>query len=178
MRSYFLTTERLGFSIWHGDDIHRAARLWGDPSVTRYLVTGGQMTQVQVRERLMWEIECFRVNGIQYWPLFLREGDVFAGCCGLRPFEGDPQHVEMGVHLLPEMWGKGIATEACRAVIGYAFEYLQTECILAGHHPQNQVTPRLLKGLGFRSLGEKFYPPTGLMHPAYLLQKNDVQRQA
>jgi RimJ/RimL family protein N-acetyltransferase len=170
MKSYFLTTERLGFSIWHEDDIRDAARLWGDPAVTRYLVTEGRMTPDQVQERLLKEIECFRVNGIQYWPVFLRDGDEFVGCCGLRPVDGNLKHMEMGVHLVKEQWRTGIATEACRAVIQYAFEHLQAECIFAGHHPENRVTPRLLERLGFRFLKEKHYPPTGLMHPSYILQ--------
>jgi [ribosomal protein S5]-alanine N-acetyltransferase len=173
MKSYFLTTDRLGFSIWHEDDIEEAARLWGDPSVTRFLVTGGRMTPDQVRERLLREMECFRINGIQYWPVFLRDGDEFVGCCGLRPIDGDRHHMEMGVHLLREQWGKGIASEACGAVIAYAFENLEAECIFAGHHPENKVTPLLLARLGFRSVGAKHYPPTGLMHPSYLLQKSD-----
>jgi RimJ/RimL family protein N-acetyltransferase len=170
MKSYFLTTERLGFSIWHAEDIRDAARLWGDPAVTRYLVAEGRMTPDQVQERLWKEIECFRVNGIQYWPVFLRAGDEFVGCCGLRPVDGNQKHMEMGVHLVKEQWRKGIATEACGAVIQYAFEHLQAECIFAGHHPENRVTPRLLERLGFRFLEEKYYPPTGLMHPSYILQ--------
>jgi ribosomal-protein-alanine N-acetyltransferase len=171
MRTYFLTTERMGFSIWNGEDAQEAAILWGDPEVTRYLVNGGKMTPDQVIERLGKEIECFNSQGIQYWPIFLKDTGQFVGCCGLRPLEGDVQHMEMGVHLLKEHWGNGIATEACTAVIGYAFDRLHAEWILAGHNPQNRASARLLVNLGFRFIEDKYYPPTGLMHPSYRLQK-------
>ena len=126
----------------------------------------------QVQERLESEIEGFRVHGIQYWPIFLRENDRFVGCCGLRPLDGDPHRLEMGVHLLREHWGKGLATEACTAVIEYAFDSLYMESIFAGHHPQNLVSARLLAHLGFRFEGNRYYPPTGLMHPSYCLPRS------
>jgi [ribosomal protein S5]-alanine N-acetyltransferase len=173
MRTYFLTTERLGFSTWDINDLPEALTLWGDPEVTRFLVVGGMMSTAEVRERLCQEIANFRKYKFQYYPVFVRPHDKFVGCCGLRPIDGDLRHLEMGVHLIREKWGEGIATEACAAVIGYAFDRLQADRLFAGHHPQNPASPRLLVHLGFRFMEDKYYPPTGLMHPSYILRKSD-----
>ena len=171
MRTYFLTTERLGFSLWSEKDAERSAVLWGDPEVTRFIVVDGTMDPDQVRARLKNEIGSFQACGLQYWPVFLRDTGEFIGCCGLRPHGGDRQVLELGVHLIRGQWGKGIATEACREVIRHAFDDLNAEWLVAGHNPQNKASARLLARLGFRYVGDEYYPPTGLMHPSYRLDK-------
>lgn len=40
-RGYFLTTERLGFSWWTGEDLELANGLWEDPQVCRYICVAG-----------------------------------------------------------------------------------------------------------------------------------------
>ncbi|MGD0816947.1 MAG: GNAT family N-acetyltransferase [Methanomassiliicoccales archaeon] len=175
MRSYFLTTERLGFSIWNAEDLPNAMKLWGDPEVTRYLVAGGRMSPDGVRERLCQEIDNLRKHNVQYYPIFLRSNGEFVGCCGLRLHGDDPLALEMGVHLIKEQWGKGIATEACTAVIGYAFDKLHVEWLFAGHNPHNLVSARLLARLGFCFMQDEYYPQTGLMHPSYRLERSRGQ---
>jgi len=60
--------------------------------------------------------------------------------------------------------------EAARGVIRHAFGALGCRALFAGHHPQNTESMRLLEKLGFRHTHDELYPPTGLMHPSYLLQ--------
>ena len=43
-REYFLTTERLGFSWWTGEDLELANGLWEDPQVCRYICAAGQFS--------------------------------------------------------------------------------------------------------------------------------------
>jgi ribosomal-protein-alanine N-acetyltransferase len=166
-RSYFLTTDRLGFSQWNESDSSLAVTLWGDPKVSLFI--GGPFTADEIRARLRREIEMMVAYGVQYWPVFLLEENKFAGCAGLRPY-GDTERVfEMGVHLLPGCWGQGFGREAARAVIRLGFERLGAKGLFAGHHPANLASRRLLEGLGFRFTHEEFYAPTGLYHPSYLL---------
>jgi ribosomal-protein-alanine N-acetyltransferase len=166
-RSYFLTTDRLGFSQWNESDSSLAMMLWGDPKVSLFI--GGPFTEDEVRARLRREIELMAAHQIQYWPVFSLLEKKFAGCAGLRP-HGDTESVlEMGVHLLPGCWGQGFGREAARAVIEFGFERLGAKSLFAGHHPSNVASRRLLEGLGFRFTHEEFYEPTGLYHPSYLL---------
>ena len=171
MREYFLTSERLSFSVWREDDLAYAQTLWGDPEVTKYLISGGRMSPEDVRRRLEQEIGTFRAHGIQYWPVFLKGTGEFVGCCGLRPHGDDPQVLEIGVHLVRAHWGKGIATEACGAVINHAFEELDVSCLFAGHNPNNSASARMIRKLGFTYVADEYYPSTGLMHPSYKMVK-------
>jgi len=170
--SYFLTTERLGFRRWTARDESLAIDLWSDPQVTALI--GGPWTREVALERLAREIEQQNQYGMQYWPVFLRADGRHAGCAGLRPYKSSEAIFEMGVHLFPEFWGQGIAREASEAIIPYAFGRLNAEAIFAGHHPQNAASGRLLMKLGFTYQGDKLYIPTGLMHPTYLLRREET----
>jgi RimJ/RimL family protein N-acetyltransferase len=88
---------------------------------------------------------------------------------GLRPRE--PAILELGFHLRPEHRGQGLAHEAAVATIAYAFARADVAALFAGHHPDNAASQRLLARLGFRFRGEVFFPPTGLMHRGYLLER-------
>jgi len=174
---YFLTTARLGFRCWSEDDLPLAAELWGDSGVMALM--GGPLDVGRVRGRLEEEIAHVRDFNFQYWPFFLLRGNRFAGCAGLRPRghqtrpEPTDRAFQMGYHLLPAFWGQGIATEAAQAVIDHSFASLGAETLFAAHHPQNERSRRVLLKLGFTAAGTEFYPPTGLMHPSYLLTRNE-----
>ena len=152
-----------------------ATMLWGDPEVTKFLVSTGIMTPKEVRERLDQEMTNYRFHRIQYWPIFMKSSGEFVGCCGLRPHGEDSYVLEMGVHLVKDQWQKGIATEAFKTIIRYAFDQLHVISLFAGHNPRNLVSARLIKGLGFIYVNDEFYPSTGLMHPSYILEMKDGQ---
>lgn len=163
-RNVWRQTRRLAFSVWRQEDIELAESLWGDPKVTRYICASGRFTAQEVRERLTLEIGNQNGRHIQYWPVFEAESGSLIGCCGLRLAEDG---YELGFHLRPAFWGKGYGEEAARSVMEYAFTELETKRLLAGHHPENEASRRLLKKLGFRYVKEEMYPPTGRLHPLY-----------
>ena len=169
-RTYFLKTNRIGFSKWCEADLPLAQALWGDPAVTRYICSSGSISQSDIENRLQRELENGKLFGIQYWPIFELSSGELIGCCGLRP-RSEKQY-EIGFHLRPQFWGRGIAVEAAKAVITYAFDVLRAESLFAGHNPHNVNSAKVLKKLGFSYIGEEFYAPTGLNHPSYVLKKN------
>jgi len=171
MTQYFLRTERLGFRAWTAEDAELAMGLWGDAEVTKLI--GGPFSRAQVMERLEREIANGKAHGIQYWAVFLLAGGEHIGCCGFRPYKPELKIHEHGFQFLPAHWGHGYATEAARAAIGYAFKDLGAAGLFAGHHPSNDASRALLGKLGFRCTGEGFYPPTGLIHPVYMLRAEE-----
>jgi RimJ/RimL family protein N-acetyltransferase len=169
VRTYFLKTDRIGFSGWTETDLPLAQSLWGDPQVTKYICASGSFSKSDIENRLGRELDNQEQFGIQYWPVFELASGALIGCCGLRPY-GQKQY-ELGFHLRPRFWGQGLATEAAGAVIKYAFDTLQADSLFAGHNPHNVNSAKVLKKLGFSYVGDAFYAPTGLNHPSYLLKK-------
>jgi RimJ/RimL family protein N-acetyltransferase len=157
-------TARLLFRAWTADDFPLAYALWGSADVTRYI--GGPFSAEYVRARLQREMDTEAQGGVQYWPIFLRDGGEHAGVCGLRPRN---DIYALGFHLHPHFWGQGLAREAADAVIAYA-DAIGARELFAGHHPQNASSRKLLQRLGFAYTGDELYEPTGLMHPSYSLR--------
>jgi ribosomal-protein-alanine N-acetyltransferase len=170
---YFLRSRRLGFRQWHRSDFELAFGLWGDPQVTKLIDSRGQLSENQVRERLTREIATAESCGVQYWPIFLLSNGRHVGCCGLRPYDLPQRIYEIGFHIRPEYWRRGLASEAARAVMKYAFESLAAADLFAGHHPENAASRCLLEKLGFRYTHAEYYAPTGLDHPSYLMTAED-----
>lgn len=170
-RPMFLETERLVFSTWNEEDRALASALWGDHEVSKWISSKGFLSEDEVEARLTQELKRQEDVGVQYWPLFEKDSEVFVGCCGLRPYSPEEEIYELGFHLTRDHWGKGYAMEAARAVIDYAFGELKTKALFAGHHPDNEVSRHMLSKLGFEYVRDERYKPTGLMRPSYLLKK-------
>jgi RimJ/RimL family protein N-acetyltransferase len=163
-------SERIIFRCWDINDIEYAKKLWGDTEVTRYI--GGPFDLKRIENRLKLEVENQQKYGIQYWPIFSKNTNDFIGCCGLRPYKNGIETREIGFHLCKKYWGNGYASEAAKRVLKYAFEVLGTNRVFAGHNPNNANSKRTLEKLGFRYIGDEYYPPTGLNHPSYELFRN------
>ena len=171
---FVLMSARLGFRRWRPDDRELAAALWGDPEVTRFI--GGPASPAAAGARLAAEIATEATVGFQYWPLFQLSDGAHVGCCGLRPY-----HLrihELGVHIRPAFWRRGLAVEACRAVIDHAFGPIGAVALFAGHNPDNHASRALLEKLGFRYSHDELYPPTGLLHPSYVLSSPSPRRES
>ena len=166
---YFLSSRRLGFRIWKHSDFQLAKKLWGNYEVSKFIDSRGKLSDAQILEKLEKEIETEKNFGIQYWPIFLLNNNELVGCCGLRPYNVNKKINEIGVHILPDHWQKGLATEAMHTVMEYAFNKLKVTALFAGHNPMNNSSRNLLFKLGFGYTHDEFYPPTGLNHPSYLL---------
>ncbi len=167
---YFLATSRLGFRSWRVEDLDPAMSLWGDPRVTALIDARGRLMLEQVQAILQREIDNEARVGVQYWPFFLLDSGELVGCCGLKPHHIEPDLYEFGFHIRFDCWGRGYATEAGRAVLEHARDTLGLPRLVAGHHPENHASKRVLEKLGFTYLRDEYFAGTGLIHPLYVLE--------
>jgi ribosomal-protein-alanine N-acetyltransferase len=73
------------------------------------------------------------------------------GSCGLQPLEiGGRDEVEVGWWLARGCWGKGLATEAARSVLRYAFERAGLARVIAIAMPENLASRRIMEKIGMR----------------------------
>lgn len=79
------------------------------------------------------------------------------GLCGLERGFGtetdDPRVGFLGFRVLPEFWGRGIATEAAQLMIEFGFDQLAMHRIHAGCAASNLTSERVLLKLGFSHEG-------------------------
>lgn len=166
---YFLKSERLGFRWWSPDDLPLARELWGDLEVTKFF--GGPFSGEEIVRRLQVELDRAAAHNFQYWPMHLLDGGEFVGCCGLRPYKLDERIPELGFHLLPKFWGRGLGPEAATCAIRYAFETIGVRALSAGHHPDNTNSKKVLNRLGFQYTHDEFFPALDLDIPYYILRR-------
>ncbi|MBN1579915.1 MAG: GNAT family N-acetyltransferase [Anaerolineae bacterium] len=107
-----------------------------------------------------WPTEAEKVKGMAEW--FANGDDYLAVCLkttnkliGLiainrRQEQDKPVH-NLGYVFHPGYYGKGYATEGCRAAMGYLFEQLAADGILTGTHPDNEPSVRLIERLGLKA---------------------------
>jgi RimJ/RimL family protein N-acetyltransferase len=171
-KSYFLKSARIGFRCWSQDDLPLARELWSDIEVTRFL--GGPFFQrTGSSKNCSARSTGMKAHEFQYSPIHLLSSHEHLGCCGLRPYRPQDQLHELGFHLRPRYWGQGLASEAARKVIGYAFDTIGAKGLSAGHHPENTTSKKLLEKLGFRYSHDEFYAPLQMHLPYYLLTRTE-----
>ncbi|WP_454278074.1 GNAT family N-acetyltransferase [Sphingomonas sp. Marseille-Q8236] len=82
------------------------------------------------------------------WAITRHGTDYLFGIIGLTPGrQGD--RAELGYWLDPDHWGKGIMSEAGRAVLSYGFDMLNLPLITSGYFQDNPASGRVLAKLGF-----------------------------
>jgi ribosomal-protein-serine acetyltransferase len=133
--------------------VHNATVLWSvlqQPDLRRYqdLPTVGSSTFVQMVGRRPKALRP-GASGRFEWLLYAEGFKRAAGWVSLRIAERDLQNAEIGYSILREFRGRGIATEAVRALIDEAFEAAELESVRAYCVPQNAASRRVLERSGF-----------------------------
>jgi RimJ/RimL family protein N-acetyltransferase len=98
------------------------------------------------------------------WAVVERATGIPAGTVLLKPLPDGAGEIEIGWHLHPDSWGRGLATEAASALLARGFE-LGLDEIWAVADPDNQRSVRVCEKLGMRLLGttHRWYPELSLM---------------
>ena len=69
----------------------------------------------------------------------MRDDEVLVGAVGLR-LKREHDRAELGYWIGVPYWGRGYATEAAAAVVGYAFETLGLHRVFASHYTKNAAS--------------------------------------
>ncbi len=149
-----LTTGRLElvpFAEEHLDVLHA---LWIDADVRRYLWDDRIISRQEATDVIKASRASFEQDGFGFWLLISRDGGKTAGFAGLRRF-GDDGEIEILYGLAPGVWGRGLATEASRRVLRFAFKDLKLSEVFAGADPPNTRSFRVMKRLGFEFRGRR-----------------------
>jgi RimJ/RimL family protein N-acetyltransferase len=86
-------------------------------------------------------MQMYRDSGYGFWVMMYAADMRFAGLCGLLEQDVDEiRELEVGYHLLPAYRGRGLATEAARAVMDYAFITLRKSRLISIILPDNHAS--------------------------------------
>ena len=151
--NYLIETERLRFRESSEADGEAMYELNSDPEVVQY--TGdGPFESVQAARDFFTEYKnVYRKWNRGRWILELKDSGEVIGWCGLK-FHEDSGLTDVGYRLFKRHWGKGYATESCKAAIEYGFRELNLEKIIAHARKENTASLRVLEKCGLKITGE------------------------
>jgi len=87
------------------------------------------------------------------WALEDRESRNFVGTIGFNSISQVAHKGHLGYELAPAAWGRGLATEAVRAVVRFGHEQVELNRIEAAVMLENHASVRVLEKAGFREEG-------------------------
>lgn len=144
-----LETDRLLLREFVMDDAEAFFRMISDPDVTRYTGDGGKTLEEAkkgLEERLFRD---YRKYGYGRWAAVYKATGNVIGFAGLKYLD-DVNEVDLGYRFFKEHWGKGLATEAAKAVLGYGVVVLRLQRIIGIADIENKASIRVLEKVGFQ----------------------------
>ncbi|MFC4783952.1 GNAT family N-acetyltransferase [Nocardioides sp. MAHUQ-72] len=151
MTTTFFETPRLRARPFSPVDVEAFVAYRTDPDVARY-----QSWSDYTRERGEAFVESLQgaepgVPGEWFqFALEARSDGVLVGDLALKVDADEPRQAEVGFTLAPARQGKGYATEALEAFLGYAFETFDLHRVVAVTDALNAPAAALLERVGMR----------------------------
>lgn len=161
-----LETARLVLRGHKIGDFEDAAAMWADPLVTRH-IGGRAFSREESWARLLRYIGHWQLLGYGFWAVIEKASGRFVGEVGFADFKRDfdaPQDLELignypeiGWALASAFHGKGYATEAVLAALGWGDRFFagdRTVCLI---DPDNLTSRRVAEKAGYRERGTVAY---------------------
>ena len=182
-----LETERMLLRRFTEADAGPLAALYGDRRVMRF-ITVQPLSLAEVESEILpaYLLEYRELaDGLGSFAAIEKETGQMAGRFSLKPANsyGLAGGTELGYRLYPAFWGRGLATEGARALIGSAFERLRSGRVVATTMADNADSWRVLEKCGMRRVRTFYYPDADQMPGAehgdfvYELTRGDWSRQ-
>jgi ribosomal-protein-alanine N-acetyltransferase len=165
-----LTASRLRLVPVGEQDIGALHAMLTNAAVRRYLCDDKLVPRSFAEDLVRNSRDTFESHGMGLWLIQESANTTPIGFCLLRPPDEHPLP-ELLYALLPSAWGRGLAIEAARAVIHYAFTTLECVEILAEMDEPNSASARVAEKIGMTFVGTR-------PGPAYTLLRYTVRRDA
>jgi RimJ/RimL family protein N-acetyltransferase len=167
-----LETPRLRLREFIAEDADALARILSDPETMRYYPA--PFDRQGVEDWIQRNLRRYANDGFSLWAIILKESGELIGDCGLikQVVEGT-EEIEVGYHLRRDHWGKGLATEAARAVRDYGFASLKVDRLISLIRPENGPSRRVAERNGMKLWKEVVW--RGLPHCVYAVGRGEVK---
>ena len=130
-------------------DVPALFQLGTIPELIRYTGNTPLASLDEARENLIANpLRDYEVHGFGRLACVWRETGQVIGFSGVKHLDELDEN-ELGYRLLPAWWGRGLATEAGRAVIGHARAVYQLQRLVSVIHPDNRASKNVVRKLGF-----------------------------
>ena len=156
---FFIETERLILRDFHATDAEAFFEMDSNPEVHRFLGNNPIKSIEQVRDSIEFILRQYTENGIGRWATIEKATGQLIGWSGLKFIReinnNRIDYYDVGYRLIPKIWGKGYATESCKAALKYGFNTMHLQEIIGTANEENKASIRVLEKCGLKFV-EKF----------------------
>lgn len=148
-------TERTIVRLWREGEADRVFDILSREEVARWLGTAAEpmSDRAQALERIaVWRERTAADPRLGTWAIELKATGVAVGSVTLALLPDGDGEVEVGWHLHPDAWGRGLASEAARGALAKGFA-AGLPRIYAVTHVTNAPSIRVCRAIGMRDLG-------------------------
>jgi ribosomal-protein-alanine N-acetyltransferase len=147
-----LSTERLNIRPLTIADIQAwAAFFEGNDGLKFFTFDPNQPSEEKARSWIDKQLWRYKENLFGHLALTDKQTGNLIGQCGLLTQEVDGKaEIEIGYHVLPQYWGKGLATEAARALKQFAWDNAISDTLISIIHVDNIRSQRVAEKNGMQ----------------------------
>lgn len=159
-----IETHRLIIRPWSLEDAPAALRNWAaDPLVQIPLAEPVYADREAVETLIEKYMLSFETEGKYRWAIQLKETGECVGLIAFFSLDPVNEHGEIEYGIGREYWGRGLITEACKAVIQYGFETMGLHRIQISYKEYNKASLRIIEKCGFTREGiyREYYKENG-----------------
>ncbi len=144
-----LETERLILRKLTVEDAEALYCIYHEPDVMKYFTHGPPESIEAERAGIQRHLLHYERHGFGLWAAALLESGELIGRCGLLAQQvDDVAEIELAYLLSPRFWGRGLASEAARAIRDLAFSTLGCSRLISLIHPANLASKRVAHSVG------------------------------
>jgi ribosomal-protein-alanine N-acetyltransferase len=149
-----LETERLILRELHTEDAPDVYEIFANPEVTKFYDVSLMRKTSEAEKLILWWARRYKRKLAIRWGITLKNSAQVIGTCGFSELDLDNRLAEIGYDLGYAYWGKGVMTEAVRAMVNFGFtSALQINRIETWVTIQNTRSVRILEKIGMNREG-------------------------
>lgn len=142
-------TERLVIRTLSLNDVPALTEILSDPEVMKHSVRG-VCDKVATCKFIEWCMACYDSHGVGPWALIDKKDSALIGFCGVGPeMVANIEEINLGYRLATRYWNKGLASEAAKAVLSYAFDQKQFHSVVVIVEPEHVASLKVAEKSGF-----------------------------
>lgn len=145
-----IETARLLLNAFNESDANNLFVLRSDPNVLQYLDTDPPKNEGEMVEFLKGIQKSYQQGDGISWAIRMPDNNLFIGSIAIWKIDKVHHRGEIGYMILPEFWGKGIASEALTKVIAFGFNEIGLHSIQGNINKDNAASERILQKFGFQ----------------------------
>jgi len=147
-----LSTDRLVLRRFREGDSKAVCQCFSDPEVIRYQRFPRPITEEEACLFVRSYIESYEQDPPRRYPfaIVLRDSGEVIGQCEIDVTRGNGTRGGIAFTVNRRSWGKGLGTEAVRALVGFGFDQLRLQGISASCESENGAAVRVLEKIGMK----------------------------